>query len=403
MAEAINPEIQKIIDETTKQVGDLGLQQNSTNAAPSPYAKDFDFGSGGNDWGAPSVPKKSDSGYGTAATLGAGAGALARLRGVNVGDRFVSTDPNLFAPATTASTTPTPVDQSHPLDPHIEAARADLDNSRQLADAELRRVTGDPRATTAGYTQEQIDRLFAGGNRSTLDTSGRGRQGTYQNETSRLADVNSLNRENLGKAGLDPRVAISDAGPMVTLDNGLHVSPQTALELSRQQQENANENARLLARQNAAALTEKQQNLAMLENERANDQRRQSQAAIQSEADAARAARIKGYAGGAGKVALSAAGLAEAFPMAKKMYEDYNAKKPLDWTEAASLAGGLASGFGGVKTGVLGQLAQLPYAYKHRDEIARAMNMEDVMPDTMRTSLAPGEGKEPAFPLLQKP
>ena len=402
--EPIDPEVQKIIDQRRQESGDFGLVKKTasqSSSAQDPNA--FDFGTGDDDWGAPSVTPSKNSDSVNAAKIGAGVGAAAKYAGFGFGDRFLEPAPGLFSPSTPTTSAPVAVDQSHPLDPHIDAARADLANSRQIADAQLRRITGDPKATTAGYTQDQIDRLFAGGNKDTLDTSGRSRQQTYLDETSRLSDVNSLNRENLGKSGLDPREAISNAGPMVTLENGLQVPPQTALELSRQQQENAREQARLLAQQHAAQLSSQQAHLNTLEESRALDLSRRTQDAAQIEADAARRARVRGYAGGAAKMGAGALGLAEAFPQAASMYQDYETKKPMDWTKAASVLGGLATTFGGNKSGVLGQAAHIPYLVKHRDEIARGMKMEDVMPDTMRNFLAPGEGQEPAFSVLQKP
>jgi len=85
------------------------------------------------------------------------------------------------------------------------------------------------------------------------------------------------------------------------------------------------------------------------------------------------------------------------------MYNNYRAGVSPDFTEKLSLAGGLASMFGKSALGVLGQAAQVPYLVKHREDIARAMKMRDVMPDTMRILMGQGEGEEPAFPALQKP
>lgn len=99
---------------------------------------------------------------------------------------------------------------------------------------------------------------------------------------------------------------------------------------------------------------------------------------------------------------------------AYNMVSDAQQGNSPDWTQWLSLLGNLGGMVGPATTripavgrvpvvGPLATLAQIPYAVKHRDEIARGMTMADVMPDAMRTMLGvgTGEGGEPAFPDLR--
>jgi len=51
-----------------------------------------------------------------------------------------------------------------------------------------------------------------------------------------------------------------------------------------------------------------------------------------------------------------------------------------DWTQLTSLAGGPLVTFGGRRLGPLGLAMQIPYAVKHREDIARGMTMGDIAP-----------------------
>jgi hypothetical protein len=55
------------------------------------------------------------------------------------------------------------------------------------------------------------------------------------------------------------------------------------------------------------------------------------------------------------------------------------------------------------KLGTLGALAQIPYAVKHRDEIARSQMLADIVPDTMRMGMTGAEMYEPAGTMPVKP
>jgi hypothetical protein len=69
--------------------------------------------------------------------------------------------------------------------------------------------------------------------------------------------------------------------------------------------------------------------------------------------------------------------LEQAYQMARDYYKT---KKMPDWTQFTSLAGGPLATFGGPKLGILGGLMQIPYAIKHREDIARGMTMGDIAP-----------------------
>jgi hypothetical protein len=63
-----------------------------------------------------------------------------------------------------------------------------------------------------------------------------------------------------------------------------------------------------------------------------------------------------------------------------------------DWTQWTSLAGGPLATFGGRRLGPLGLAMQLPYAVKHREDIARGMTARDIVPYGVLTE---AEANEP--------
>ena len=92
---------------------------------------------------------------------------------------------------------------------------------------------------------------------------------------------------------------------------------------------------------------------------------------------------------GSGLTALQAYGMAG----------DMAQGKTPDWQDWLSLVGGPAATFGGKILGPLGAAAQIPYAIRHREEIARGMTMGDINPFIFNGS----EGATPAFPDLIDP
>jgi hypothetical protein len=358
----------------------------------------------------------------TAALVGAGLGAYAQHTGRTLGNGLLRPGEGVYsssappvAPLAVAPTAPAAPAGPSLVDTHIAQVTEQQRLLDEAINAKLRQITGDPKANYTGFSPEQVDRLFSGGNSDTLNTPGVSREFTHNDETSRKADVTSLNKERLGSMGLDSRVAVEQAGPMVTLAGSrISVPPQVAVDLHNAAQAKAREEAAPLhqeyERQSAinkailAALNAKKQaDTAAAERSAAAKAVADENAAIRAHSAAERSQRNAGLRAGAGKVALGALGGLETGAQAVNMYNNYRAGVNPDWTEKLSLAGGLASMFGKPVLGSLGQAAQIPYAVKHRGDIARAMRMRDVMPDTMQMMLGQGEGEEPAFSILQKP
>jgi hypothetical protein len=80
-------------------------------------------------------------------------------------------------------------------------------------------------------------------------------------------------------------------------------------------------------------------------------------------------------------------------PLAAQAYNMATQEEPIDWTQWLSLFGGGLGTFGPLTSkiprvagrvpvaGTLATLAQVPYAVKHREEIARGMTLPDVVGD----------------------
>jgi hypothetical protein len=208
----------------------------------------------------------------------------------------------------------------------------------EIINAQLRALTNDPKIDVRGMTQDQVNRLLSGGEGSTLGTTGRQRTETFNLETQRRAE-HQKSIENMVKKLYpnvqSPLAAINE--PMVQLDNSLVVPASTATQVEGQK-----------TSQDTKALTKAQ-------------------------ADALKAGRMSGMAKiGQGTVggALTAA---QAYDMSKQ-------KQPIDWTQYLSLLGGIGTTFGGPRLGTVGGLAQIPYAIKHREEIARGMGLGEINP-----------------------
>jgi hypothetical protein len=73
-------------------------------------------------------------------------------------------------------------------------------------------------------------------------------------------------------------------------------------------------------------------------------------------------------------------GGAVAVPQLMDAGTDYIRNKPVDPTQVASGLGGVGMMTGNKTLGALGAIAQLPYAIKHKDEILKNMNMNDINP-----------------------
>ena len=67
----------------------------------------------------------------------------------------------------------------------------------------------------------------------------------------------------------------------------------------------------------------------------------------------------------------------QAYQMARDYWKN---KVTPDWTQWASFVGGPLATFGGRYLGPTGMAMQIPYAVKHREDIARGMTMGDIVP-----------------------
>jgi len=317
----------------------------------------------------------------TAALVGAGLGAYAQHTGRTLGNGLLRPGEGVYsssappvAPPAVAPTAPAAPAGPSLVDTHIAQVTEQQRLLDEAINTKLRQITGDPKANYTGFSPEQVDRLFSGGNSDTLNTPGVSREFTHNDETSRKADVTSLNKERLGSVGLDSRVAVEQAGPMVTLAGSrISVPPQTAIDLHNAAQAKANEEYAPLHQEykrqsaiNKATLealnAKKQADTAAAERSAAAKAVADENAAIRARSAAERSQRNAGLRAGAGKVALGALGGLETGAQAVNMYNNYRAGVNPDLTEKLSLAGGLASMFGNRPFGIAGQVAQIPYA-----------------------------------------
>jgi hypothetical protein len=88
----------------------------------------------------------------------------------------------------------------------------------------------------------------------------------------------------------------------------------------------------------------------------------------------------KSFASGAANMLRPVIGGAVAAPQLMEAGTDYLQKRPVDPTQVISGVGGLGMMTRSTPLGVAGGLAQIPYAIKHREELARAMTMHDINP-----------------------
>lgn len=219
-----------------------------------------------------------------------------------------------------------------------EGVFAPSEKQIETINAQLRQRTGDPKIDVRGMSQEQVDRLLSGGEGSTLGTSGRQRTETFNLETQRRSEYQKWIEDMVKKLYPNERPPLTAVNePMVQLENNIVVPSSTATQIEGQR-----------AGQATKALSEAQ-------------------------AEASRAGRMSGMSKmGQGAVggALTAA---QAYNMMKQ-------PQPTDWTQYLSLLGNLGITLGGPRLGTVGGLAQIPYAVKHREEIARGLTLGEINP-----------------------
>jgi hypothetical protein len=213
-------------------------------------------------------------------------------------------------------------------------------NEKQLEsiNATLRAKTGDPKVDVRGMSPEQVNRLLSGGEGDTLGTTGRQRTESFNLETSRRSRVQKFMEDMVNKlhpGTPDPLVSVGE--PVVELKSGIEVPQSVATKIATEQAGKSTQN-----------LTAAQQ-----------------------------AAQRAGMKAGLAKVGQGALGGALTGAQAYNMATQ---PQPIDWTQYLSLLGNMGVTFGGPRMGVMGGLAQIPYAVKHREEIARGMGLGEINP-----------------------
>jgi hypothetical protein len=319
-------------------------------------------------------PDYSVNGYG--ALAGSLAGAGARLAGVEAPANPFAKTFNL--PPKLPEVQPV---QENPVldkfDQQIKDIKAKQSASEAAVEAHLREVTGDPKIKASSYTPEQIERLMAGGNKPSLGIPARARVATFNDETQRMADVNSLNRDELNTMGHDPRHASRESGPLVRLQNSLIAVPPHVAEGYVSPEEQAAEEARLLQKQKTIEETKQllakhQADMAAHDQSikdlgTAKEQAAYEQLKAQNLRDRATAFRTGSAKVGAGMIGGAATG-AQLAEIGKHALQGEMPTKE----ELMSALGGLGMTFGGKKLGTAGAIAQLPYVIKNSANLRQA-------------------------------
>ena len=302
-----------------------------------------------------------------AASMGALFGAGAQYTGA--GKKLLRRDPELFSPDATKMETVKDI--------------ADEVSLRQGNVSKIDEAIAQLKQNPQGMTQAQIDRLLTGGEGGTLGTSGLQRTGTFNDESQRmarhLAETEKLIKASHGNVP-DP---IVQAGQLVTLPSGIKVSPADALG-------HAQDQARVQAEQNIESLKRLRQS-----------EQTKADLAESNKNEELSLAKSRGYRAGLGRMAQGAIGGANTAMTGLDIYNKYKDKTNPDWQDWSRLAGGLGMTFGGKKTGVLGALATIPWAIKHKDELARGMTMGDVVDPRAALGMTGSELAEPALPGVQ--
>jgi len=113
---------------------------------------------------------------------------------------------------------------------------------------------------------------------------------------------------------------------------------------------------------------------------------------------AKRQALVSGAGRGLARMGQGVVGGALAAPQLMEYGRDVANQRPADQTQLASAVGALMMALGRGRTGAVGGLAQIPYAVKHRQELARSMNLSDINPTAF---MGMPEELSPAFRDLQ--
>jgi hypothetical protein len=312
-----------------------------------------------------------------AAGAGAATGALARYKGMDFDGNLLSPGRGVFQPNDSYMNQASQAYNS--ISDEIKTRQAALDK----IDDQIRQITKTPTASSNELTQEQINRIFQGGEGSTAGTTGAQRGFGYQGEQQRRARVQSELESNIRGANPHLPDPIVSAGQVVPLRSGIQVPTATAAQIAQEEtarQAQAQRQALDLQRQseiNRIKIGEDQLNREIKLN------------------------KSRGFRAGVGKMGMGAVGGAlTGLDMlnALKVYEahkkDPENNRPLDWTDYMALGGGPLAMFGKKILGPIGVGMQIPYAVKHSDEVLRGMTMSDINP----TAFGGTDALEPAFP-----
>ena len=256
-------------------------------------------------------------------------------------------------------------------------------------------------------TADQVARILQGGNSATLDTTGRARQTGYNIQTAQEAAIMKTLIAN-GMSEESARAYLAQMPGLTATDSGILIPRSTAVPTAgaRPQAPSVWKRPRAIGpvpwandaqpsplgsmgevRPGAAPATPAQTAPAPAAPAAPAQQTPSAdQMANKIRAASARAHTLQRGANVGVRGAFGAPEFAQAYGMATQ-------EEPTDWTQWLSLFGGGLGAFGPLTSkiprvagrvpvaGTLAALAQVPYAVKHREEIARGMTLPDVVAD----------------------
>jgi hypothetical protein len=279
------------------------------------------------------------------AEVGAGLGGVAQYKGV--GQKLMRPAMDLFAPR--------------------DGAPTGGQQGKQMSLAPAQPVT-------------DIEHILQSGKEDRPQVTGRQKESGHNWESNRQA-LTQTGIEKTRPLANPMQHPIVQAGPMVPTASGIAIPKNVAVQMEQE----------LQARQIQEAMAREQ----ALQKQAVEQQRQQKQKAT--------VAKAIGAGKGAARIGQGIGGGAIAAPQLYEYGRDVVTGKPADKTQALSGVGGLAMALGKSRAGFLGGLAQIPYAIKNRDELARSQMLADIVPDTMRMGMTGAEMYEPANTMPVKP
>lgn len=217
-----------------------------------------------------------------------------------------------------------------------------------------------------------VEHVIQSGQEARPQVTGRQKESGHNWETNRQSLAQQMGLSMPGASNV-----VVQAGPMYPTKSGVGIPQNVAVEMEQE----------LQAKQAAEA----EQRRQLLARQAAEQQRQQQQQARRSQ--------VIGGLKGTARIGQGVVGGTLAAPALYEYTRDALKKdvnKPADTTQAVSGVGGLMMALGKGKLGTLGALAQIPYAVKHRDELARSQLLADIVPDTIRMGMTGSEMYDPA-------